>query len=548
MRRMSFQRVANSIVTRILLLGVAVVLLGAGARYYLLSKYLREDLGKTVETQQVFLAQYVAADIDSKLAARSTMLKQMAATFPVALLERPGDVRRWLGERFVLQPLFTGGLFITDANGLALADYPERPERVGVSYADRDYIQDALSGTHGFGRPLATGRVAREPILPLATPIKDASGKVRAVLVGITNLSTPGFLTLPGLNSLGEGGGFLVISPRDRLFVASSKPEMVMRPTPAGGVNELHDRAMAGYRGAGFTRNAQGAEEIAGIASIPATGWFVVARIPTELALASVLRAQQYVAKNSVILIIFVLVFVGVGLFAIFRPLLRTADLADRMTRGEVPLEPLPTQRNDEVGHLTQAFNRLILKLKAQHTALEQVAHHDALTGLPNRILLTDRLAHALARAHRNGSRLAVLYLDLDGFKPINDRLGHTAGDKALKELAARLASTVRESDTLARMGGDEFMVVMADLDSDLECAHAAVKTVAEKCLESLRTPMVIAGESCQLSASIGVAVGSGTSTADALHRAADMAMYQAKRGGGQRWALAPDGAVVTQA
>lgn len=535
---MTFQRIANSIVTRLILLGVAIVLLGAAARYYLLSNYLRDDLVKVVAAQQESLAQYVATDIEAKLVSRSTMLHQMAVTFPMEILGDTVAVHRWLAERYVLQPLFTRGLFITDGNGIALADYPEHPERYGLSYADRDYIQEALKGEMVFGRPLASGRITKEPILPLAAPIRDGAGRVRAILVGITALNDPGFLKLPGSDATGEGNGFLVISPRDKVFVASSQPGMLLKPTPPQGVNLLHDRAMAGYRGSGLTVNALGVEEIAGIASVPSTGWFVVARVPASQALASVQRAQQYVAGNSIVILCGFLLLAGGGMFVIFRPLFSAAVHADRMTRGELPLEPLPVVRNDEVGHLTEAFNRLLLKLKDHQTELEVMAHHDALTGLPNRILLADRLGHALSRAQRNGLRVAVLYLDLDGFKPINDRLGHEAGDLALKEVARRLSATVRESDTLARLGGDEFMVLMGDLEGGQEQAQAAASEVARKCLDAFLAPMELSGQSCQLSVSIGAAVGDGSNAAQALRLAADGAMYQAKQAGGQRFVM----------
>lgn len=541
MLEMIFQRIANSIVTRVLLLGVAIVLVGAAVRYYILTNYLRDDLSRVVAAQQESLANYLADDIEAKLVARSAMLKQMAASFPVELLDRPALARQWLGERFALQPLFTSGLFITDAQGLALADFPERPQRVGISYADRDYVQAALRGESQFGRPLVSGRVATEPILPLAAPIKDGAGQVRAVLVGITALSPPGLARLPSAGILGEGSGFLVISPKDQVFVAASNPAMLFQPTPPPGVNLLHDRAMAGYRGSGTTVNAQGMEEISGISSVPSTGWFVVSRVPTLLALASVSRAQKYVAGSSILVLMGFLLLAGGGMLVIFKPLFNAASHADRMTLGELPLEPLPVLRNDEVGHLTQAFNRLLLKLKHQQAELELMAHHDVLTGLPNRSLLADRLEHALTRAHRSGLRVGLLYIDLDGFKPINDTLGHATGDLALQEVALRLTTTVRESDTLARLGGDEFMIVMADLDHDLAQAQRAAQTVAEKCVEALALPMTLDGKHCQISASIGLAVGDGMVTAQNLRLASDKAMYQAKQAGGHRCMLATD-------
>lgn len=521
------------------MLGVAIALVGGVARYYLLSRYLREDLSAVVVSQQVAMAGYIAADIDANLQARSTMLGQMAATLPVDLLGQPDDLRKWLGERFILQPLFSQGLFVTDITGLTVADYPQRPERVGMRYNDRDYVQSAVEGKLMFGRPII-GRVAKEPILPLATPIRDAGGRVRGVLVGITGLNTPGFIDLPSANVLGEGSGFLVVSPQDKLFVASSNSEMVLQPTPAVGVNLLHDQAMGGYRGGGITVNARGVEEIAAMASVPTTGWFVVARVPTSAALATVQKAQRYVTSNGAVVIVGFLLLAGGGLLVIFRPLFKAADHADRMTRGDLPLEPLPVGRNDEVGHLTQAFNRLLDKLRTQQSELETLAHHDPLTGLPNRVLLADRLGRALAHAHRNGTSLAVLYLDLDGFKPINDLLGHAAGDQALQEVARRLLCTVRESDTLARIGGDEFVVVMGDLDASPAAAQEAVEAVAQKCLGVFDEPLRLGDSVRALGVSIGGVVGGGNSTVEALRKAADLAMYQAKQAGGQRVVLAP--------
>jgi diguanylate cyclase (GGDEF)-like protein len=534
MHSMNFYRLTHSIVTRIILLGVVIVLFGAVVRYVLLSQYLREDLGRIVATQQVALAEYVAADLEAKLLSRRTMLGQMAATLPMDLLKRPKELRQWLGDRFALQPLFSEGMFVTDIQGLPLADFPQRPGRIGVTYADRDYIQSALQGKQMFGKPVV-GRVAKEPILPLASPIKDASGAVVAVLVGITGLDEPGFLTLPKPNALGEGSSFLLISPQDRFFIAASEEDWALKPTPPEGVNLLHDRAMAGYRGSGVTVSAEGREEIAGIASVPSTGWFVVSRLPTAQALASVSRAQSYVAKNSVVVLLAFLLLSTAFFWHVFRPLLHAADRADRMTKGELPLEPLPVHRDDEVGHLTQAFNRLLGKLQMHQSQLELAAHHDPLTGLPNRILLADRLTQTLARAHRNGLSLAVLYLDLDGFKPINDTLGHNIGDLALSEVARRLASTVRESDTLARIGGDEFMIVMGELEADSLSAELSAQAVAEKCLEVFATPFTLDGVERSLGVSIGVSVGDGACSPDDLRKSADEAMYQAKHAGGQR-------------
>ncbi|HEV3037401.1 MAG TPA: EAL domain-containing protein [Candidatus Angelobacter sp.] len=155
-------------------------------------------------------------------------------------------------------------------------------------------------------------------------------------------------------------------------------------------------------------------------------------------------------------------------------------------------------------------------------------AQHDALTGLPNRFLLEDRLQQAVAYANRHQSGLAVLLLDLDGFKYINDTLGHQAGDQVLIEVSRRLRNVIRQADTLARLGGDEFCIVATDVDK-----HADAIRVAQTCLDSLRKPMLIAERDYSISASIGISYyPEHGSEAEILQQHADTAMYHAKFNG----------------
>jgi diguanylate cyclase (GGDEF)-like protein/PAS domain S-box-containing protein len=165
---------------------------------------------------------------------------------------------------------------------------------------------------------------------------------------------------------------------------------------------------------------------------------------------------------------------------------------------------------------------------------LERQAFEDSLTGLPNRALFQDRLKHAVARGGREGSSVAILLADLDRFKTLNDSLGHDAGDRVLTAVAQRLAGCLRPSDTVARVGGDEFTVLVEDL------ADASVaQEVANRIQEALRQPFTVAGTDIRIGASIGIAVSvPGRESADELLRNADMAMYSAKTGANGRWAM----------
>jgi diguanylate cyclase (GGDEF)-like protein/PAS domain S-box-containing protein len=165
---------------------------------------------------------------------------------------------------------------------------------------------------------------------------------------------------------------------------------------------------------------------------------------------------------------------------------------------------------------------------------LERQALHDPLTKLPNRLLLMDRARQALTRLHRSHGLVAMLFVDLDRFKAINDNLGHALGDHLLISLAERLAEMMRDSDTVARLGGDEFVILAEELQSDAEAL-----TVAERVLHALEEPFVVGSTEVSMLASVGVSVSHDPETdPEALLREADVAMYRAKRSEGPRLEL----------
>ncbi len=170
---------------------------------------------------------------------------------------------------------------------------------------------------------------------------------------------------------------------------------------------------------------------------------------------------------------------------------------------------------------------------KRAEAEIERLAYHDALTGLPNRLLFRDRLSQALAAAHRNRRCGAVMFVDLDQFKRINDVHGHAMGDAVLGEVARRLAYYLREGDTVARLGGDEFVILLPDLAPSLEDAGTLAMTVAEKIRSALENPIAIAGQEYVSTASIGITIfPKDSETVDDLMREADTAMYRAKERG----------------
>lgn len=222
------------------------------------------------------------------------------------------------------------------------------------------------------------------------------------------------------------------------------------------------------------------------------------------------------------------LVVIGLLYFLLDRsvltPIARVANALAAEARGQNSIT-LPRQRNREIAKLIDAFVHMRRLIQGRQQALEFQAVHDVLTGLPNRALLQDRLVQALATTARHRSQLAVLLLDLDHFKEINDTLGHQVGDKVLQEVGQRLLTLLREGDTVARLGGDEFALVLPGMNRN--SATALAKQIQQTLAESF----AVAGRSLYIGASIGIVTAPDEGLdASTLIRRADNAMYSAKR------------------
>ncbi len=218
----------------------------------------------------------------------------------------------------------------------------------------------------------------------------------------------------------------------------------------------------------------------------------------------------------------------------------------------QVPLVIMSGNKDDDVSlagvragaqnYLTKGEVEGIALVRALHYAIERgraegrlahLAYYDALTGLPNRALFQDRLAQALAHSRRTSEGVALLFLDLDGFKAVNDARGHDIGDLLLQEVGRRLRLCVRDGDTVARLGGDEFTVILPRVAH----AHDAV-TVAERILDHLAAPLILEGHTVDVRVSIGIALSAGAHGADELTKCADTAMYWAKTAGKNCYAV----------
>jgi diguanylate cyclase (GGDEF)-like protein len=208
---------------------------------------------------------------------------------------------------------------------------------------------------------------------------------------------------------------------------------------------------------------------------------------------------------------------------SIRRPLRDLKVGAENFALGDLDYR-IPIHRRDELGDALEMFNSMAAALEGGQEDLVHQAFHDTLTGLPNRSLFQDRLVHAIARQERDHRPLAVLLVDLDDFKTVNDSLGHAAGDELLKFVADNLRASLRPGDTAVRLGGDEFAVLVEDMQERDDAVR-----VAERILSSLTQKLLIEDKEVFVNGSVGIAICQGDDSADDVLRNADVAMYAAK-------------------
>jgi diguanylate cyclase (GGDEF)-like protein len=379
-----------------------------------------------------------------------------------------------------------------DGNCIASSNYNQKESFIGVNYADRKYYNDAKSGR--LGRQYAVGRQTNIPGLYFSAPII-----VDGTFVGAAVIKT----NLPKLaDTLLQPGTFIADS--QGVVILTRDAVLTLRTVPAAPVSQLS----AEERRRQYMTEDLEPMPIAsvGIAGHPDIIYFGGGGIPA-------IMASMKVPSE------------GLTLFAVAEiPQIST------LQRDRRRLFAATATTGVLLGWVAVG---LLMWRKRAEDEINLLAYYDPLTHLPNRRLLLDRLQLAIAASSRTKREGALLFIDLDNFKTLNDTFGHAKGDLFLQQVTQRLTACVREGDTVARLGGDEFVVMLEDLSENPEDAAAQIKIVGEKILTNLNQPYALASQEHHGTASIGATLfGESRNSIDDLLKQADFAMYQAKADG----------------
>lgn len=388
-------------------------------------------------------------------------------------------------------------LYVADMHGevFAASDRNRAGLSIGTSLADRDYFKAAVQGRRSV--QYAIGKSTGIPGLFFCSPVL-IEGRVAGVVAAKIHMPNLSFLLDQSDAFLTDANGVIIMA-RNRSFEMQALPAAPIGAVAAPAKDALyHRQTFAPLSIAPWRYGGDRAPVLLAGSSVPSV---IVAQALPEFGIE--VHVNSPVAAIPAVRVdqLRVLVLLGVS--------------------GSLLIG---------LGAAAIAYLRAAARSKAR---LWKKAHFDTLTGLPNRDLFRQRLAEAVRQARQSGTPMALLLCDMDGFKEINDTLGHDAGDQVLKEAARRIDECVRRSDTVARLGGDEFTVVLPDLRQ----ARRAL-AIAQNIVDCLGAPFALPGQAARLSVSLGVAFfPEDAGDVDALLKNADLAMYAAKQQGGNRFA-----------
>jgi diguanylate cyclase (GGDEF)-like protein len=503
---------------------------------------LRDRIGLSLATD----ASRIADRLDKEMDARSRELNLIGALDPMRDLKDPEEIQGLLDTLRRSEPDYLW-LAVTDLHGRVMA--ATDGSLVGNDLSGRFDVRDMLRGSPTrpsdpmrLVQPGQSDRPARlRPMIDISRPIRTGDGTVVGVIVA--QLSWDWIRALCSTMLTPDSDGAV---HRETFVVANTDAILVGPPGAATGaqlVLPAINRARAGILGASLETwpddqpYLTGTGFVAGEGQFPGAGtaplrWTVLVREAEASAYAPALQLRTAILIVGVILSLMVAAIGWVITGFITRPLRKIATAADRLRQGENV--ELPSLRGaSEVVMLSHSLRALVATLMFNQVKLDEMesaAQHDALTGLMNRSGLQAWLARVTTRARTEKTGLLVLVGDLDGFKAINDTLGHSAGDAVLCEVGRRLQTSVRGHDAVARLGGDEFVLV---LHAPLGLADRAAVETAHRVLERVTESYAIDGIPMRVGLSLG---GAGwpedDRQLDLVLNKADAALYAAKRGG----------------
>lgn len=505
--------------------------IGAGGISLLIAE---SELRQVIARQELSVLTGAAAFIDNDLQHQRQLLKSISEEINQRGMKLT-EIQQLLASRETLRDTFFN-VNAFDLSGDLVASLRDRDAK-RINIAERQYFKDTLRLQEGVLSAPFKSALSGRPVVVMTQLLRDEDGRVSGILLGAIDLLRPAFSGQ--LDALRAGaGGYLFIVTDSGLTVHHPDKNRLLEKGDDGPGTIL----------AAALRKPEGWEDGLLDDGVPVllvhkhlreAEWTIALSYPVRSAFATMQSVRLRALLGATLLTACAGMFGWLITSQLLRPLRRLHRHVEDISAGRADIAVFDVARKDEFGHLSRAFYGLSQHRERAEEELHRLATTDVLTGINNRRMFDAFLPQALARAARSGQPLGLAILDIDHFKAINDTLGHAAGDQVLIEFARRLRDAVRAADTVARLAGDEFVIVFEQLSS------TEMDVLGKRILDAMHAPFMLGTAQRVVQTSVGIAITSDApATAEEVMRAADQALYEVKAAGRNGFVVKPLGDV----
>jgi signal transduction histidine kinase len=325
---------------------------------------MESSVADFVHTAQLNSANHLAENISIKIDQRKRFVDNLSNVIPQEFMNNNKKMQEWLEQRPHALELFAHGVAILNINGKVIAQNPIIKHRSKVNFSKASWFKQAQKSDGVILSKPFIGKAKKDPMVAIAKSIKDSQNQIVGVIYGAITIAKKGFLKELYESQKGVGSGFLLISTKYERFLASSIKKLILKPTPPKGKNKLHDKAMAGFRGVGITKNAFGITELSAIATVKDTDWFLVIKKPIKDVYTPINRLNEimiYIVFISVFIILAVLIIV---LKWVLQPLKDNSIIVNEIADNKRNLQTLPIKHEDEIGDFVNGFNMMVKRVQ----------------------------------------------------------------------------------------------------------------------------------------------------------------------------------------